>query len=85
MNVTTPDPRAASVSWDTSNRSDMKLIRESYKALKYKLGRIPTVLDFKAHGAIDVTKIFDKCGSYYAFLKKYEPEYTCTLTCLLHN
>ena len=27
-----------------------------------------------------MTKIFDKCGSYYAFLKKYEPEYTCTLT-----
>ena len=65
---------------DAAKTNDMKLIRESYKALKYKLGRIPTVLDFKEHGAIDVTKIFDKCGSYYAFLKKYEPEYKCTLS-----
>ena len=55
-------------------------MKESYLALKYKLGRIPTILEFKQYGSIDITKIFDKCGSYYAFLKKYDKDnYTVTL------
>ena len=65
---------------DKAKTNDMKLLRDSYKSLKNKLGRIPTILEFKEHGAIDVTKIFEKCGSYYAFLKKYEPDYVCTLS-----
>jgi len=65
---------------DTAKTIDMKLLRESYLSLKYKLGRIPSVLEFKKHGSIDVTKIFEKCGSYYAFLKKYEKEYTVELS-----
>ncbi len=65
---------------DTAKTNDMKLLKDSYTSLKYKLGRIPSILEFKEHGSVDVTKIFDKCGSYYAFLKKYEPDYTCTLS-----
>ena len=57
----------------------MKLLKESYRALKYKLGRIPTIAEFGIYGSIDVTKIFDKCGSYHAFLKKAEPEYRSEL------
>ena len=57
---------------DTARTNDMKLLKESYTTLKYKLGRIPTIRDFKEFGSIDVTKIFEKCGSYYGFLKKYE-------------
>jgi len=65
---------------DVARTNDMKLLKESYLALKYKLGRIPTILEFKQYGSIDVTKIFDKCGSYYAFLKKYDKDnYTVTL------
>lgn len=64
---------------DAARTNDMKLLKESYQALKYKLGRIPTILDFRRYGSIEVTKIFDKCGSYYAFLKKYEKEYDVTL------
>lgn len=65
---------------DVARTNDMKLLKESYLALKYKLGRIPTILEFKQYGSIDVTKIFDKCGSYYAFLKKYDKDsYTITL------
>ena len=60
---------------DSARTNDMKLLKESYQSLKFKLGRIPTILDFKKYGSIDVTKIFEKCGSYYAFLKKYEKEY----------
>lgn len=65
---------------DSARTNDMKLLKESYQSLKYKLGRIPTILDFKEYGSIDVTKIFDKCGSYYAFLKKYEKEYRTEFT-----
>ena len=60
---------------DSARTNDMKLLKESYQSLKFKLGRIPTILDFKKYGSIDVTKIFEKCGSCYAFLKKYEKEY----------
>ena len=65
---------------DTARTNDMKLLRESYKTLKYKLGRIPTIGDFKKFGSVDVTKIFEKCGSYQNFLKKYETEYQVHLT-----
>ena len=65
---------------DSARTNDMKLIKESYQSLKYKLGHIPTISDFKQYGSIDVIKIFDKCGSYHAFLKKYEKEYSVSLT-----
>lgn len=65
---------------DTARTNDMKLLRESYRTLKYKLGRIPTIRDFKKFGSMDVTKIFEKCGSYHNFLKKYETEYHVHLT-----
>lgn len=63
----------------------MKLLRESYRTLKYKLGRIPTILDFKKFGSVDVMKIFEKCGSYHNFLKKYEtfdyPNFHLSMDC----
>ena len=65
---------------DSAKTNDMKLIRESYQNLKYKLGRIPKVHDFQEYGSIDITKIFEKCGSYYAFLVKYEKEYKIRLS-----
>lgn len=64
---------------DAARTNDLKLLKESYQNLKYKLGRIPTISDFKEYGSIDITKIFDKCGSYYAFLVKYEKEYKTRL------
>lgn len=65
---------------DNARTNDIKLLKDSYLNLKYKLGRIPSLNEFKEYGAIDVTKIFDKCGSYYAFLVKYEKEYTTRLS-----
>jgi superfamily II DNA or RNA helicase/HKD family nuclease len=56
---------------DSARTNDVKLLKESYEQLKYRIGRIPTVLDFKKYGSIDVSKYFDKFGSYYAFLVKY--------------
>lgn len=65
---------------DAARTNDMRLLKASYKTLKYKLGRIPTIQDFKKFGSVDVTKIFEKCGSYHNFLKKYEREYHIHLT-----
>ena len=65
---------------DAARTNDMRLLKASYKTLKYKLGRIPTIQDFKKFGSVDVTKIFEKCGSYHNFLKKYEREYHVHLT-----
>lgn len=67
---------------DAANFSDIKLIKENYKNLKYKLGRIPSLMDFDNYGEMDVLRIFDNSslGSYYMFLKKYEPEYKVRLS-----
>ena len=65
---------------DQARTNDVKLLRESFDNLRYRLGRIPTVLDFKEYGSIDVRKYFEKFGSYYAFLKKYySDDYTVIL------
>ena len=67
---------------DAANFSDIKLIRENYTNLKYKLGRIPRLKDFDEHGEMDVCRIFDNSslGSYYKFLVKYEKEYKIRLS-----
>ena len=72
---------------DTANFADIKLIKDSYKNLKNKLGRIPTLMDFETYGEIDVQRIFDNksLGSYYAFLKKYEKDYKVKLNELEEN
>ena len=55
---------------DAANFSDLKLIKENYKNLKYKLGRIPDLMDFDRYGEMDVLRIFDNdsLGSYYKFV-----------------
>ena len=60
---------------DRAKTNDTRLIREAYENLKFKLGRIPTLNDFVENGAIDPIKIFDKFGSYYSFLSKFEKNY----------
>ncbi|MGL5617163.1 MAG: DEAD/DEAH box helicase [Sarcina sp.] len=61
---------------DGANFNDVKLIRENYNNLKMKIGKIPTLYDFDIHQSIDPLRIFDKFGSYYNFLKKYEKDYS---------
>ena len=62
---------------DMTNFNDIKLIKDSYKNLKAKLGRIPHLKDFQTYGAIDIQRIFQNksLGSYHEFLKKYEKDY----------
>ena len=67
---------------DAANFNDIKLMKENYTNLKYKLGRIPELKDFDTYGEMDVCRIFDNSslGSYYKFLVKYEKEYTVRLS-----
>lgn len=65
---------------DQAKTNGIKLLKESYQNLKYKLGHIPTLRDFDEHGEIDATKFFEKFGSYYAFLAKYEEDYEIRLS-----
>lgn len=61
---------------DSANFSEMKLIKECYKNLKYKLGRIPNLMDYEEYGEMDVMRIFENAslGSYHKFLKKVEKD-----------
>lgn len=65
---------------DAARANEVRLLKKSYIALKNKLGRIPSILEFRQYGSIDVMKMIDKCGSYHAFLKKYEKDYTVQLS-----
>ena len=55
---------------DSARTNDVKLLRESFEQLKYRLGRIPSILDFRKYGSIDVNKYFVKFDSYYALVRK---------------
>ena len=65
---------------DASRFSETRLIKGEYENLKQILGRIPTLADFDEQEAIDPLLIFDKFGSYHAFLSKYEKSYTVSFS-----
>lgn len=62
---------------DAANFTQVRLIKDSYKQLKEKLGRIPHLKEFKQYGAIDVQLMFQNksLGCYHTFLSKYEKDY----------
>ena len=63
---------------DGGKFSAVKLLKEEYFDLKRMLGRIPALEEFDANNAIDPLRLFDKFGSYHAFLSKYDPDYGVT-------
>lgn len=67
---------------DLARFNDIKYIKDSYKELKAKIGKIPELEDFEKYGAIDVQRIFQNksLGSYHEFLKKYEKDYKVTFS-----
>lgn len=65
---------------DTARTNDTAMLREAYAKLKDRLGRIPEPDDFEKYGTVDISKYFDKFGSYYNFLVKYEKDYHGNLT-----
>lgn len=80
-------PGASTISFDRISESRIyraidggdftaaRFLRDEYRDLKNKLGRIPDLKDFEANGSIDPLLIFKKYGSYHAFLKKNEKDY----------
>ncbi|MBU4437944.1 MAG: DEAD/DEAH box helicase, partial [Firmicutes bacterium] len=61
---------------DQVNFRSVKYMKESYTNLKYRLGRIPRLMDFETHDSIDLEVLFTgSLDSYHEFLKRYEPEY----------
>lgn len=52
-----------------------KLMKESYENLKYRLGRIPSLMDFYETGEMDPLLILAEYKTYPAFLAKVEQAY----------
>lgn len=65
---------------DSARTNAAAFLRESYTALKFRLGRIPNIADFEEYGSVDIQKYIRQFGSYYEFLVKYEKDYTVRLT-----
>jgi superfamily II DNA or RNA helicase len=65
---------------DTANLSKKKDLVKDYELLKYKLGRIPTMVDFLEHGSRDPELFVDYNKSYYNFIKGIDKSVTYTLT-----
>ena len=55
---------------DTAKLDSAELIKSAYFDLKYKLGCVPKIKDFREYASLDIVKIFDKYGSYHNFLIK---------------
>lgn len=57
------------------------IIKNSYAALKNRIGRIPYLLDFYENGEVDPLVIVKEYKTYYAFLEAMEKgTYVCSLT-----
>jgi superfamily II DNA or RNA helicase len=57
---------------DTANLSKKKDLAKDYELLKYKLGRIPTMVDFLEHGSRDPQLFVGYKKSYYNFIKEID-------------
>lgn len=51
------------------------MLTEKYQALKYRLGRIPTILDFYEYGEIDPMLFVDYAKTYDYFVRMVDKDY----------
>ena len=59
----------------------LQALKEKYNALKNRLGRVPTIIDFYNYGEVDPMLFINYTKeSYHAFLKRVEPEYKVKFT-----
>ncbi len=65
---------------DSANLQLKKDLTTDYKLLKYKLGRVPMMMDFVDHGSRDPFSFVDYSKSYYNFLRLIETnfEHVCS-------
>ncbi|TQQ85232.1 DUF3427 domain-containing protein [Peptacetobacter hominis] len=59
---------------DKVKLNSVSIIKKEYFNLKYKLGRIPKLIDFEKYGSLDAERIFQTCNSYPEFLMKYDKD-----------
>jgi hypothetical protein len=62
-----------------TNLQTKKDLISDYRLLKYKIGRIPLMVDFLEHGSRDPFQYVQYFGSYYHLLENQEPEYESKL------
>lgn len=60
--------------------NQQKLLIEEYNKVKYRLGRIPRLIEYLENDSIDPTLFINKYGSYPLFLIKAEKDYQIKLT-----
>lgn len=59
---------------DNTNMATKKALIEEYTLLKYKLGKIPTMMDFISHGSRDPIAFIDYSKSYHNFVYGIEKD-----------
>ena len=59
---------------DSSNLQLYADLKKDYKLLKYKLGRLPMMMDFVEHGSRDPFLFVNYSNSYFNFVSKVEKE-----------
>jgi superfamily II DNA or RNA helicase/HKD family nuclease/phage repressor protein C with HTH and peptisase S24 domain len=65
---------------DSANMQLLSDLRKDYNLLKFKLGRIPMMMDFIEHGSRDPFLYVDYTNSYYNFVVKVEKEFNLKLS-----
>lgn len=65
---------------DSANMQLLSDLKKDYNLLKFKLGRIPMMMDFIEHGSRDPYLYVNYANSYYNFIVKVEKEYISNLT-----
>lgn len=67
----------ASIDKATTTR---KMLKEKYEALKNRLGRIPTIMDFYKYGDVDPMVIINYAKTYDRFVRMVDKSYTMIFT-----
>lgn len=72
---------------DRASFNSISYLKEKYFALKNKLGRSVTLLDFDKYSEMDPVEIFNnsRLGSYYTFLKKCEKNFNLNFSTKKEN
>ncbi len=65
---------------DSANMQLLKDLKKDYLDLKFKLGRIPMMMDFIEHGSRDPFLYVNYSNSYFNFITKVEKDLNFELT-----
>ena len=65
---------------DSANMQLFADLKKDYNLLKYKLGKVPMMMDFIEHGSRDPYLYVNKFNSYFNFIVKIEKEYNSELS-----